>query len=405
MSNASTESNQGSRGSAEDRPRRDEPEGVVPLPEVAPNEHTYIEDANSLVEFLKGFGDPAECVCAVDTEADSLHSFEEKLCLIQFGCRGQFALIDPLTMSPEDMTPLIDFIEVAKVWMHGADFDMTMLRRTFGRVPELIYDTQTAARLIGLRQFGFANLVGHYYEIKLSKQSQKADWGKRPLSDKMLEYAVNDVRYLLPIAEVLESHVAALGRTDWFVESCINARTTVLGRTGKDPDQVWRIQGWGKLQRRALNYLRAVWHWRDDEARRRDRPPFKIMNNELIMTIVDKLDTGGKPPLPARFPRPVIERFWKAIRRAEALGEDEWPEIPKRERRRKDPRADARFSRLKNHRDRVAEELGIDPTLIAPKATLEQLAANPNEEKADELFMRWQRELMEKPIAVLLADK
>ena len=67
-------------------------------------------------------------------------------------------------------------------------------------------------------------IVGHYYEIKLSKQSQKADWGKRPLSDKMLEYAVNDVRYLLPIATVLESHVAALGRTDWFVESCINAR-------------------------------------------------------------------------------------------------------------------------------------------------------------------------------------
>ncbi|MGI9239354.1 MAG: HRDC domain-containing protein, partial [Verrucomicrobiales bacterium] len=285
---------------------------MINPPEVAPNEHAYIEDKKALVDFLDRFGDPSQCVCAVDTEADSLHSFEEKLCLIQFGCQGQFALIDPLVMTVDDMVPLIDFIESAKVWMHGADFDMTMLRRTFGHVPELIYDTQTAARLVGLRQFGFANLVGHYYDIKLSKQSQKADWGKRPLPDKMLEYAVNDVRYLLPIAEVLESHVGALDRTDWFVESCINARTTVLGRTGKDPDQIWRIQGWGRLQRRALNDLRAVWHWRDDEARRRDRPPFKIMNNDLILTIVGQLDEGKKPDLPQRFPRPVSERFLKA---------------------------------------------------------------------------------------------
>ncbi|MFT4549888.1 MAG: ribonuclease D [Verrucomicrobiales bacterium] len=388
----------------ESKAERNEPEGVVAPPAIAPNEHTYIEDAKTLVEFLESFGDPAECVCAVDTEADSLHSYEEKLCLIQFGCRGRFALIDPLTMSPEEMTPLIDFIETAKVWMHGADFDMTMLRRTFNRVPELIYDTQTAARLIGLRQFGFANLVAHYYDIKLSKQSQKADWGKRPLPEKMLEYAVNDVRYLLPITEVLESHVAALRRTDWFVESCINARKTVLGRTGKDPDQVWRIQGWGRLERSALHYLRTVWLWRDDEASRRDRPPFKIMNNEMIMNIVGQLDAGENPSLPARFPRPVSDRFWKAVRKAQEAGEDEWPTIPKRERRRKDPRTDSRFSKLKLHRDRVAEDLGIDQTLIAAKATLEQLAAEPSEEKVQELFMDWQRKLMEKAFVPLLAE-
>ena len=385
-----------------DAQRKMQPDGVIAPPPVAPNEHHYIEDGRELVKFLESFGDPAGCVCAVDTEADSLHSFEEKLCLIQFGCDGRFALIDPLVMSVEEMAPLIDFVEAAKVWMHGADFDMTMLRRTFGRVPELIYDTQTAARLVGLRQFGFANLVAHYYDIKISKQSQKADWGKRPLPEKMLEYAVNDVRYLLPIAEVLESHVTALGRTDWFVESCVNARTTVLGRTGKDPDQVWRIQGWGKLQRKALNYLRSVWHWRDDEARRRDRPPFKIMNNELILTIVGQLDSGARPSLPPRFPRPVTERFWKAIRKAEKIPEDEWPEIPKRERRKKDPRADARFNRLKSHRDRVAESLEIDQTLIAAKATLEQIAASPTQAKVDELLMGWQRDLMADPLDYLL---
>lgn len=382
-----------------------EPLGILPTPAPAPNKHLYIEDGKTLANFLESFGDPATRVCAVDTEADSLHSYEEKLCLIQFGCDGRFALIDPLVMTVEEMTPLIEFIEASKVWMHGADFDMTMLRRTFGHVPELIYDTQTAARLVGLRQFGFANLVDHYYDIKISKQSQKADWGKRPLPDKMLEYAVNDVRYLLPIAEVLESHVAALGRTDWFHESCINARTTVLGRSGKDPDQVWRIQGWGRLQRRALNFLRTVWLWRDDEARRRDRPPFKIMNNELILSIVAKLEAGEQPSLPPRFPRPVTERFWKAVRKAEKLPEDEWPEIPKRVRHRKDPRADARFNRLKSHRDRVAESLHIDQTLIAAKAVMEQIAAEPTEERVSALLMSWQRTLMAKAIDPLIAGE
>jgi len=378
--------------------------GVKPVPPVAPNEHVYIEDGETLKSFLESFGKPEDCVCAVDTEADSLHSFEEKLCLIQFGCQGRFALIDPLVLSVEEMIPLVDFIEASRVWMHGADFDMTMLRRTFNRVPELIYDTQTAARLIGLRQFGFANLVANYYDIKLSKQSQKADWGKRPLPDKMLEYAVNDVRYLLPITEVLESHLEVLGRTEWFVESCIAARTAVLGRTGKDPDQIWRIQGWGRLKPKGLNLLRAVWHWRDDEARRRDRPPFKIMNNELILTIVDQLDLEKDVSLPPRFPKPVTERFWKAIRKAKKLEESEWPKIPKRERRRKDPRADARFNALKNHRDRVAEKLGIDQTLIAAKATMEQIAAAPSEEKVGELLLKWQLELMAKPIENILAE-
>ena len=152
----------------------------------------------------------------------------------------------------------------------------------------------------------------------------------------------------------------------------------------------------------SVGSLFTLWLWRDDEARRRDRPPFKIMNNELILSIVAKLEAGEPPNLPHRFPRPVTERFWKAVRRCEDLPEAEWPEIPKRERRRKDPRADARFNRLKSHRDRVAEDLEIDQTLIAAKATMEQIAASPTEEVVDGLLMNWQRDLMKKALDPLI---
>ena len=108
--------------------------------------------------------------------------------------------------------------------------------------------------------------------------------------------------------------------------------------------------------------------------------------------------------MPPRFPRPVTERFWKAVRKAQKLPEAEWPEIPKRERRRKDPRADARFNRLKSHRDRVAEQLELDQTLIASKATMEQLAADPTEETAGGLLMDWQRALMRKAVDSLIEE-
>ncbi len=81
--------------------------------------------------------------------------------------------------------------------MHGADYDMTMFKRQFGKLPAVVYDTQIGARLLGVRRFGLGDLVNHYFGVELSKSSQKADWGKRPLSPKMIEYALNDVHYLL----------------------------------------------------------------------------------------------------------------------------------------------------------------------------------------------------------------
>ena len=329
-------------------------------------------------------------VCSIDTEADSLHSYEEKLCLIQFSCGEQFAIIDPLSI--EDLSPLREYLENAIVWMHGADFDMRMIKRTFDWIPEKVYDTQTAVRLMGHRKFGLANLVEAFFDVKLSKASQKADWGKRPLSNTMLEYAVNDVRYLLPMARTFEHDLKQMGRWDWLVESCDAARSVVLTRPEKDVEELWKISGWGKLQPRGLSYLRGLWLWRDDEARRSDRPPFKVLSNDQLMKFATSLQEGGVASLTHRVSRSRVERFQEVIAKTESIPANEWPQRPKRVRTEKNPEADERFDKLRAYRDSVAEPLGIDPTLIASRVTMERIAAVP--EMKDEMLLNWQRELM-----------
>ena len=141
---------------------------------VSPLDAVIVESTEALVDFLGSLPDSkGDRRCAVDTEADSLHSFREKLCLIQFSCAGRHAIIDPLKIG--DLTPLLQFLESAEIWMHGADFDMSLFKRTFDLVPSTVLDTQTAARLCGFRQFGLAHLVHEIFGVSLSKQSQRAN--------------------------------------------------------------------------------------------------------------------------------------------------------------------------------------------------------------------------------------
>ena len=358
-------------------------------------DYAYVDTTEGLKALLEQAGG-AECErCAIDTEADSLHCYEEKLCLIQFSAAGNFAVIDPFAC--DDLEPLVEFLDSTEVWLHGADFDMRMLRRTFNRIPGVVYDTQTAARLLGSRKFGLANLVEQHFGVVLPKGSQKADWGRRPLSRKMIDYAVNDVRYLLPLAEMLVEGLKDLGRWEWFNQSCSAARAIAEIRRDKDKDMIWRISGWGKLERLGMAYLRALWFWRDGEAARRDRPHFKVIGNDRLLEYAADLQHGRSPSLPERFPTSVVSRFTKSIDSVSKLSEDEYPKKIKRTRGRRDSDAERRFDELKKVRDQVAGELDIDGTLIGSRATLERLAAEP--EKTDDLLLEWQKELLRPVLA------
>jgi ribonuclease D len=345
-----------------------------------------IDNTESLIRLLgRAREESNPPVCAIDTEADSLHRYRESLCLIQFATRSEAVLIDPLTV--RDLSPLWSYLSEATVWMHGADYDMTMFKRQFGDLPAVVYDTQIGARLLGARRFGLSDLVQLYFGVELSKSSQKADWGKRPLSQKMIEYALNDVNYLLEMGGMIVDRLRDTGRYGWFEESCVAARRKVLERDDSK-EEMWRVQGSGKLDRFGLLCLRTLWIWRDAEAKSWDRPSFMVVTNRQLLEWAMELAAGRNITLPHHFRPDRVKRFRAAVASIEAIPQSDWPERPSGKRRKRDRDFERRVDELIKRRDIVAAKLDIEGSLMASRAILETIAAG--DAKPSEMLLSWQ---------------
>jgi ribonuclease D len=330
---------------------------------------------------------------AVDTEADSLHCYREKLCLLQISLPTLHGdhdfIIDPLANL--DLSPLTAALAKKEIVLHGADFDLRLLRRSLHFLATRIFDTVIAARLLGIRQFSLAALVERYFDVKLAKGSQRANWARRPLPRRMAEYAVNDTHYLLPLAQKLEGELLQRGRMEWFRQSCQRAiEQAALERT-RDPDEVWRIRGAGVLRGRAAAVLRSLWQWREKEAETADRPPFHILRNEELLRAAESF-AAGKTPDYRHFSSRRRRAFREAGERALQSPESEWPIAPMRVGMRPGPETLRRSEELRARRDRAAHELQVEANVLAPRATLDAIAAEQSRVQA--LLLPWQRTLL-----------
>ncbi|MGC1481741.1 MAG: hypothetical protein WA771_14670 [Chthoniobacterales bacterium] len=344
-----------------------------------------ISSEEALGEFVEGL--KAHPVVALDTEADSLHCYFEKLCLIQVSTADGHDLVDPL--ADVSLQQFFDVFTDRRVIFHGADYDLRMLRKSGTFEPGEIFDTMIAARLCGFDALGYSALVERYFSVKLSKSSQKANWAIRPLPDQMVEYAMNDTRYLLKICEELESEIRRLDRWEWFRESIERVNIASREIKERDEDMVWRISGSARLSARAQSVLRVLWFWRDAESRAWDRPPFHVMGNNDLLTVSEKVSRGEAFSTP-RLTNKRRRSFDVALALALQVPESEWPKpVRKRGRRRTQEQLD-RFDELKVVRDRAAGNLNLDPSIIASRGALEAVSVA---EDSDAL-MSWQRELI-----------
>ncbi len=326
----------------------------------------------------------------LDLEADSLHRHREKLCLIQYGDADGVAIIDPLSI--EDMRLFTDWLQEADVWMHGADYDMSLLQNAYGILPHMILDTQIAARLLGFRQFGLAALVEHFYDIKLSKKNQKADWGRRPIPPAMQEYAQGDVKYMLEMADMLVADLRRRDRYDWFRESCVCNLERGRQRFEAGSQDPWRIKGCGKFNRRGLAALRALWTWRDQEAAEWDRPSFMVCGNDDLLRWSLALQEFRTVSPSSRFHSHRAARFRKAVERFQILDEEDYPQKPRHEHHELAPEFDSLLEHWTAKRNALAEELDLENSLIASRQQLEAIAAD--EAAGLGQLMEWQRELL-----------
>ena len=349
---------------------------------------------------------------AIDTEADSLHSYREKLCLLQIsvpavagiGDAGpdvetasdtrptrlqHDVIVDPL--ADLDLQPLRQALEDREIVLHGGDYDLRMLRRGLNLTAQRIFDTMIAARLLGVREFSLAALVKRYFGVELPKGSQKANWAKRPLPVRMAEYAINDVRYLLSLAEKLDAELDRHQRRDWLRQSCQRAVEQAAVARVRKQDEFWRIRGSGSLKPQAAAVLRALWQWREKEAEIADRPPFHILQNEKLVDAAVGFASGSVPDY-KHFSFRRRQAFREAARIALAAPESDWPVLPRRFGTRPSVETVRRTEELRRRRDKSAEEIGLEPSFIAPRHTLEAIATDQS--RAASLLVPWQRELL-----------
>jgi ribonuclease D len=329
---------------------------------------------------------------ALDTEADSLHSYPEKLCLLQLSIPGQDVLVDPLAALPLD--PLLQALGTKPLILHGADYDLRLLFRTFRFIPQSVFDTMLAARLLGFQHFSYEALVARLAGVKLEKGPQTADWARRPLTDRMLTYARNDSRYLQPICEALTGELRQKGRLDWHREMCARLVAESTRPNQVDPDEVWRIKGAHTLDPRGLAVLRRLWHWRNDEALRASKPPYFVLSHEVLVAVADAASHGRETePLLPRHLSPHRRRgLLRAVQEVLACPPSEWPRIRRPTGRRLTVAQRRRSEELRGRRDREAKALGVDPSLIAPRTLLIELGADW--EAGQALLMDWQRRLL-----------
>jgi ribonuclease D len=335
---------------------------------------------------------------ALDTEGASFHRFVDRVYLLQLSTRERHAVIDPLPIGvPPGLGALLEDPAVEVVF-HDADYDLRLLQQDYGWQIRNIFDTRIAAQLLGYTAFGLAALLERFFDVKLDKKHQRADWSMRPLTSDMLDYAAQDTRYLLQLKDHMSAELERAGRTPWAREEFALLEGTRW--TDDEPGTSYlRMKGARDLSRRELAVLRELVPWRDTVAGTLDRATFRVLGNEQLLDIA-RTQPQTKEALGKikGMPRAILEQrgadLLDAVRRALAVPDAELPKFPRAARWDRDPDFDARVSALKTARDASAKRLALDPGVLCSRDRMEAVARR-NPASIEELgevteLRRWQ---------------
>lgn len=341
-----------------------------------------------------------ESLLAVDLEADSLHHYQEKVCLIQISTPAESVIIDPLAL-PEllPLAPLLADPAIRKIF-HGSDYDIRSLHRDFGIEVRNLFDTMIACQFLGEKEVGLAAVLLKRFGVELDKRHQKADWSKRPLSSDMIEYAVRDTSLLIELYGQLEEELRAKGRLAW-VEEESQLLTGVRAGSREADTLLLRFKGAARMEPRTLAVLEELLLFRDGLAREHDLPPFKILGSDTLRQLADKkphrpsdLDgiSGLSSKLCERYGRGILE----ATTRGMAMPADRLPSYPRPKRFVKDRRKEEIMRSLKQWREAKSGELGIEAGVLANNSMLEAVAdavcRNEGGAPAIPAMKQWQKE-------------
>jgi ribonuclease D len=344
---------------------------------------------------------------ALDTEGNSFFRYPEQLCLVQLATPTRVWVVDPLAVS--DMSPLARLLanKHATILAHGADYDVRSLDREWGYHIHRLYDTTIAARFVGIEHFGLGALAEDLLGIVLPKDKrlQRADWSLRPLGKEALEYAAGDVRHLMTLREILDQKIETLGRATWVAEEC--QRIADVRFVPPDLETTFlSVKGSGVLDPKALAIFKELFTFRDEEARRRGVPPFRVLPDSALLYLAahPQDELADAPGLNES----GIQRYGRGLRESVIAGTGKPPVYrPKMATGRPMPEVANRLKRLKQWRAQEAARLELDQSLVWSAVSLERLSRAPGEVQAAmdaPEVRRWQRAEFEMSLRACLAE-
>ncbi len=331
-----------------------------------------IETRESLKEMADRLA--REPLLAVDTESNSLYAYQEQVCLIQFSIPGFDYLVDPLAIRDlSSLTHLFSNPKIEKV-LHGAEYDVMCLARDFNFQIVNLFETRVASRTLGWKRTGLSDLLEQVFSVNVDKRFQRANWGKRPLSSEMLDYARLDTHFLPKLRDHLHQLLRNNGSLEEAQELCERMTDPPLRENGFNPDGFWRVANARGLSRRKAAILRELYIMRDRYARRQNRPPFKIMGDKSLLEIATKgprttTELNDVPGLTNN----KVHRYGVEILAAVERGLK--APLPKKPRNRGlDEASRTRYEILREWRKNTAKKRKLESDLILPRDLLVEIA-------------------------------
>ena len=320
---------------------------------------------------------------AVDVESNGFFRYHERVCLVQLATDETAFLVDPLAIGDVRLLGRLLSDQAVEKVFHAAGNDVRSLDRDWGFRVNNLFDTGIAAAFVGSTHLGLQSVLQEHMGLELAKprELQRSDWTIRPLSPEALKYAADDVLHLPRVRDVLTARLEQLSRFEWAKEEF--TRLESVRHTPSDRELAFlAMKGSRDLDGRGLAVLRSLFQFREREARRLDRPPFRVIPDSALvqlssdsssdLTTVKGLGRFGRPPA-SRGLRAAIEEGLRArlvtrpkrTRNGKILSPAERREV------------EVRLRALKTWRSQLGQELRLDPGLLWPTVSLERLARSP----------------------------
>ncbi len=316
---------------------------------------------------------------AFDTESNGFYAHKEKVCLIQISSPTEDFIVDPIAFKDiSSMAPLFADPKIEKLF-HAGEYDVLCLKRDYGFTFANLYDTMIAARILGTKELGLAAAIERHFGIVISKKLQRADWGKRPLTHEMIRYAQGDTHFLMRLADIQKKLLLEKGRMDDALESFRDLAALEPNLKTFDTEGYWKLVGREDIGGQQMAVLKEIWLYREQQAQSRDRAPFRVMPEDLMVRMAQAMPETREALAAVRGMSPyILERFaaglLAAVEKGKASPPITRPPSAAPERKRLSDLEWRTFEALRAWRKSRSEKDAVEPVVIMTTENLRVLA-------------------------------